>query len=110
MTASVHVLRPDDKFALARMVLKDGRYDPSTVAAALDVLQHSADPADMATVRWMRNYAPRIADMAQIDTETLAQRAVTQMQFILLAVAAVGLGIGVVIADWAMTNVIAGVL
>lgn len=108
MTAQIHILRPArDNFALARHVVKDGRYDAPTIELALDVLQHSTDANDMATVAWMRNYAPRLADMHQISDE---DRAVSQMQFILLAVAAVGLGIGVVLADWAMTAAIAASL
>lgn len=108
MTAQILPFRqPQDSFALARHVVRDGRYSAETIAAALDVLEASTDANDQATVAWMRNYAPRLADMHQI---TEADRAVSQMQFILLAVAAVGLGIGVALADWAMTAAIAASL
>lgn len=91
MTARVLFLNSDAAFALARRVICSAAYDEETVEAALDVLACSPDDNDRATVRWLREYAPQIADMCQVEPDDLHAHAL-KMKWIVCSIA-VALGI-----------------
>lgn len=110
MTAQIHFLNADGIYAAARHVLCSGQFDAEDQAAAVQVLINSADAKNRQLVQLHNRRMAKLLAASRANASKQERQLVTQMQFILLAVAAVGLGIGVVIADWAMTNVIAGVL
>lgn len=110
MTASVLFLNPESAFALARRVIMAGTYDEEAVEAALEVLRHSPHANDIATVRWLREYAPQLADMAQIDADALARDAMGKMRFLLCSIAVVGGIVGGVLMEAAITGAVAGVM
>lgn len=108
MTARVILMNNEAAFALARRVLLSGAYDADAVDAAVEVLSYSPHDNDRATVRYMRELAPQMADMGQIDMDDTARDARQKVAFILCSMAVTGGVLGGVLMERLMTLANAG--
>lgn len=107
MTAAIHFINLQAAYTCARNVLTGDHRDAEAIAAALDVLQHSTHPTDIATVRWFKARTAPMADMCQFDAEADALR---KLRFTVMAIALIGGILGGVAMEAAITTAVAGVM